>query len=93
MIMRAVWMMAASLAAMLAGQGLAAEVAKPATPAGVEAYFTGLKWRNIGPARGGRSISAIGSVKRPNEYWFAAAGGGLWKTTDGGTSWQPMTDG
>ncbi len=91
--MRAVWMMAASLAAMLAGQGLAAEAAKPATPAGVEAYFTGLKWRNIGPARGGRSISAIGSVKRPNEYWFAAAGGGLWKTTDGGTSWQPMTDG
>ena len=90
--MRAVWMMAASLSAMLAGQGLAVEAAKPTTPAGVEAYFTGLKWRNIGPARGGRSISAIGSVKRPNEYWFAAAGGGLWKTTDGGTSWQPMTD-
>ncbi|WP_313670219.1 glycosyl hydrolase [Sandarakinorhabdus sp.] len=91
--MRAAWMMAASLAAMLAGQGMAAEAAKPATPAGVEAYFTGLKWRNIGPARGGRSISATGSVMRPNEYWFAAAGGGLWKTTDGGTSWQPMTDG
>jgi len=91
--MRAVWMMAASLSAMLAGQGLAVEAAKPTMPAGVEAYFTGLKWRNIGPARGGRSISAIGSVKRPNEYWFAAAGGGLWKTTDGGTSWQPMTDG
>ena len=90
--MRAVWMMAASLSAMLAGQGLAVEAAKPTTPAGVEAYFTGLKWRNIGPARGGRSISAIGSGKRPNEYWFAAAGGGLWKTTDGGTSWQPMTD-
>lgn len=91
--MRAAWMMAASLAAMLAGQGMAAEAAKPASPAGVEAYFTGLKWRNIGPARGGRSISTMGSVKRPNEYWFAAAGGGLWKTTDGGTSWQPMTDG
>jgi photosystem II stability/assembly factor-like uncharacterized protein len=91
--MRATLMMAASLTAMLAGQGLAAEAAKPATPTGVEAYFTGLKWRNIGPARGGRSISATGSVKRPHEYWFAAAGGGLWKTTDGGTSWQPMTDG
>ncbi len=90
--MRAAWMMAASLAAMLAGQGLAAEAAKPA-PMGVEAYFGGLKWRNIGPARGGRSISASGSVKRPHEYWFAATGGGLWKTTDGGTSWQPMTDG
>ncbi|WP_353217932.1 hypothetical protein, partial [Sandarakinorhabdus sp.] len=65
----------------------------PAAPTGVEAMFTGLKWRNIGPARGGRSISASGSVARVNEYWFAAAGGGLWKTTDGAASWQPMTDG
>ena len=90
--MRAAWMMAASVAAMVvAGQAWAAEAPKAAT--GVEAYFTGLKWRNIGPARGGRSISAAGSVKRPHEYWFAATGGGLWKTTDGGTSWQPMTDG
>ena len=91
--MRASWLAAASAAAMVAGQSSAAEVAKPAAPAGVEAYFTGLKWRNIGPARGGRSISAAGSIKRSHEYWFAAAGGGLWKTTDGGTSWQPMSDG
>lgn len=89
-------LMATSLLAMLATPALAAEAAKPAAaaaPTGVEAYFAGLKWRNIGPARGGRSIAAAGSVKRPNEYWFAATGGGLWKTTDGGTSWQPMTDG
>lgn len=91
--MRASWLVAVSAAAMIAGQSSAAEAAKPTAPAGVEAYFTGLKWRNIGPARGGRSISAAGSVKRPNEYWFAAAGGGLWKTTDGAASWQPMTDG
>ncbi len=90
--MRAAWMMAASVAAIMAGETVAAEASKP-LPTGVEAYFGGLKWRNIGPARGGRSISASGSVKRPNEYWFAATGGGLWKTTDGGTSWQPMTDG
>lgn len=88
--MRAAWLVAVSLVAMVgAGPAIAAEAA----PAGVAAYFTGLKWRNIGPNRGGRSISAAGSVKRPNEYWFAATGGGLWKTTDGGTSWQPMTDG
>jgi photosystem II stability/assembly factor-like uncharacterized protein len=62
-------------------------------PTGVEAYFGGLKWRNIGPARGGRSISAMGSVARPNEYWFAATGGGLWKSVDAGVSWKPMTDG
>lgn len=88
--MRAAWLVAVSMVAMVeAGPAIAAEAA----PAGVAAYFTGLKWRNIGPNRGGRSISAAGSVKRPNEYWFAATGGGLWKTTDGGTSWQPMTDG
>ena len=89
------------LAASLASLGVADASAQPAktlaagkdAPKGVEAFFTGLKWRSIGPARGGRSISAAGSVARPNEYWFAATGGGLWKTTDGGVSWQPMTDG
>ena len=81
---------AASLMVLMAAEATAAETAKPA---GVETLLTGLKWRNIGPARGGRSISAVGSVARPHEYWFAATGGGLWKTTDGGTRWQPMTDG
>jgi len=52
-----------------------------------------LTWRNIGPNRGGRSIAVAGSVQRPNEYYFGATGGGLWKTTDGGTTWAPVTDG
>ncbi len=85
---------AASLMVLVAAEVSAAETVKPSTaPAGVETLFSGLKWRNIGPARGGRSISAAGSVARPHEYWFAATGGGLWKTIDGGISWQPMTDG
>lgn len=87
------WLAGAAAVAMLAANGAGAQPAKDAPAAGVEAYFGGLKWRNIGPARGGRSISGAGSVARPNEYWFAATGGGLWKTTDGGVSWQPMTDG
>ena len=57
------------------------------------ALYGGMKWRSVGPARGGRSIAAAGSDKRPNEYWFGATGGGAWKTTDGGTTWAPMTDG
>jgi photosystem II stability/assembly factor-like uncharacterized protein len=52
-----------------------------------------LKWRNIGPNRGGRSIAAAGSTLRPREYYFGATGGGLWKTTDGGITWAPVTDG
>src|ERR1035438_9818469 len=45
--------------------------------------FGSLHWRNIGPQRGGRSIASAGSAQRPNEYYFGATGGGLWKTTDG----------
>jgi photosystem II stability/assembly factor-like uncharacterized protein len=56
-------------------------------------FFSGLKWRGIGPNRGGRSIAAAGSASRPLEYYFGATGGGLWKTTDGGTTWKPVTDG
>ena len=55
--------------------------------------FTGLTWRSLGPARGGRSIAVAGTDARPNEYWFGAVGGGAWKSTDGGTTWTPMTDG
>lgn len=56
-------------------------------------FFDKLKWRNIGPPRGGRSLGAAGSPGRINEYYFGATGGGLWKTTDGGTEWAPVTDG
>ena len=51
------------------------------------------KWRNIGPDRGGRSIAVSGVVGRPKEAYFGATGGGLWKTTDGGDNWAPVTDG
>src|SRR6266536_950345 len=57
------------------------------------AIFSNLQWRSIGPARGGRSITSAGSSSRPLEYYFGATGGGLWKTTDGGLVWRPVTDG
>jgi photosystem II stability/assembly factor-like uncharacterized protein len=56
------------------------------------ALFAGLHWRSIGPSRGGRSQAAEGSVARPLEYYFGATGGGVWKTTDGGLSWTPVSD-
>ncbi len=56
------------------------------------AVMDGYTWRNIGPDRGGRSIAATGVVGRPNEAYFGAVGGGLWKTTDAGDNWAPVTD-
>lgn len=55
--------------------------------------YEGLKWRSIGPLRGGRSIAATGVAQRPKEYYFGATGGGVWKTTDGGAEWTCVSDG
>ena len=52
-----------------------------------------LRWRSIGPDRGGRSIAVTGVKGRAQEAYFGAVGGGLWKTTDGGENWLPVTDG
>jgi len=54
--------------------------------------FAGLRWRSIGPNRGGRSQTGAGSASRPLEYYFGATGGGIWKTTDGGLTWRPVAD-
>ena len=51
-----------------------------------------LKWREIGPFRGGRSVAVAGSAARPMEYYMGTTGGGVFKTTDGGMTWGPVTD-
>ena len=58
-----------------------------------EEIYDGLRWTNVGIARGGRSTAVAGSDARPMEYYFGATGGGLWKTTDGGNNWRAVTDG
>ncbi len=55
--------------------------------------YQSLQWRNIGPNRGGRSIAVSGVRGRRLDGYFGAVGGGLWKTTDGGENWTPVTDG
>ena len=57
-----------------------------------KAILDGLRWRSIGPLRGGRSIAVSGVKGRAKEGYFGAVGGGLWKTVDGGFSWNPVTD-
>jgi len=54
--------------------------------------FAALHWREIGPFRGGRSATVAGSAARPNEYYMGTTGGGVFKTTDGGETWHPVTD-
>ncbi|HKF23506.1 MAG TPA: hypothetical protein VKE93_18175 [Candidatus Angelobacter sp.] len=54
--------------------------------------YSGLRWRMIGPFRGGRSNAVSGVPGRPNVYYFGAVGGGVWKSTNGGETWEPVFD-
>src|SRR3954447_6594092 len=51
-----------------------------------------MRWRLVGPFRGGRVVAVTGSRTEPHTYYFGAVGGGVWKTTDGGIVWTPMFD-
>src|SRR3979409_2278266 len=55
--------------------------------------FGALRWRSLGPPRGGRSIAVAGSTSRPNEYYMGATGGGRGNTPDAGTTGKPVPDG
>jgi len=54
--------------------------------------FSSLKWRLIGPFRGGRAIAAAGIAGDPNTFYFGAVDGGIWKTTNAGLTWMPIFD-
>ncbi len=55
--------------------------------------FNGLKYRNIGPSRGGRVTAVAGIPSQPETFYMGASGGGVWKTTDYGKSWKNISDG
>src|SRR5260370_1480388 len=54
--------------------------------------YGGLKWRLIGPFRGGRALAVTGVASQPNTYYFGAVPGGRWKTAAGGGSCDPLLD-
>ncbi|HEX8945572.1 MAG TPA: glycosyl hydrolase, partial [Gemmatimonadaceae bacterium] len=53
----------------------------------------GLRWRLVGPFRGGRAVAVVGDPTKRNVFYFGSVNGGVWKTTNGGTSWSNVTDG
>jgi hypothetical protein len=62
----------------------------PEKPTISESLYSGMKWRLVGPFRGGRALAVQGVVGEPNVYYFGAVAGGVWKTTDGGQTWAPL---
>ena len=58
-----------------------------------QGVFKAMEWRCIGPHRGGRSVAAVGDPDDPMTFYFGACNGGVWKTDDGGTYWENISDG
>ncbi|HEV8150047.1 MAG TPA: glycosyl hydrolase [Gemmatimonadales bacterium] len=63
------------------------------SPSATSARFKALRWRLIGPFRGGRVDAVAGDPRRPLVFYFGAVNGGVWKTSNGGQTWRNLTDG
>ena len=61
-------------------------------PASLSKAYEGMEFRNIGPFRGGRVCAVAGVRGAPLVYYFGGTGGGVWKTVDGGSNWQAVSD-
>ena len=58
-----------------------------------EDFYNATEWRNIGPFRGGRSAAVTGVAGKANLFYFGSTGGGVWRTTDAGNTWENISDG
>jgi len=71
--------------------GISGDRMAPAADA-LTPLFSGLRWRMLGPFRGGRVDAVSGVVGRPNEFYFGHVNGGVWKSIDAGRVWTPIFD-
>lgn len=86
------------LSVLVVGPGLFAQKKGSSNPAKSsttydEKLYNALEWRSIGPYRGGRADAVTGVPGKPNLFYFGATGGGVWRTTDAGNSWENISDG
>jgi len=77
----------------LQAQATRAPQATQATVENLDSIFKPVRWRSIGPFRGGRSVTASGVVGDPRTYYMGTTGGGVWKTRNMGISWSIISDG
>lgn len=81
---------------LIAGNAFAQKKSAATTPAAstIDAtQYKGLKWRNIGPFRGGRANAIAGVIQNDQIYYTGYTGGGIWKTEDAGKNWKNISDG
>ena len=57
-----------------------------------QSLFSAMRWRQVGPFRGGRVLAVTGVPGEPSVFYFGAASGGIWKSTDAGSNWEPIFD-
>ena len=88
---RAIPVLLAGLVLLSCGVPVLAAVA--GTDDDVNPLFRAMKWREVGPYRGGRCAAVAGVPGQPNVYYFGSTGGGVWKTVDGGFTWKNVSDG
>src|SRR5271169_5123119 len=82
----------ASLAALATANWTRAQSSSNSSSSASARQFSGLRWRLVGPIRGGRTIAVAGIAGDPNVFYFGSVAGGVWKTTDGGIAWKPLFD-
>ena len=104
MTLRAAVLLTLGLATIAAGQapGRSAKAAEAvaaydpsvySSPMATSARFKALRWRNVGPFRGGRAVAVAGDPTRPLVFYVGSANGGVWKTANAGQTWRNITDG